>query len=173
MSRPFLRTGLTLIGLSATGLLLIADSAEECPHEHQRVEFAVSENSCGSDGLLTLESSTDGSACEITVTTSPASTESEHPLGIPLGAKLNGSDLKKGEVQIFGTLFARIGATPDGGVEDGGTTFDAGDGRVTRQLVRTCQPRLQTDGKLKLECNPDTTPADGKCSALLTISNPK
>ena len=142
-----------VVVLGATGVLLLADSAEKCSHAQQNASFSVSEG-CGPAGTLSLSVSKD--ACYLDVSGADA-------LQLPSEGRFTSStyDLIRGSWNLTGT---RIYDSAD--LADGGWPSDGGHESVTAS--RECVTAQDGD-VLKLQCTDRAeSPSDAEPRVLAT-----
>lgn len=157
-----LKNAATVATLTATALLLIADSEPEvCSRAGENVTFKVQENTCGEDGTLHLQVGQDSCIADLEVA---------RELGLPnscslpqTGALVNGGWTLSREMEFV--------ESPDGGFEPPSD----GDAPSVR-VARSCTSTPGVSGTLRLECADRTVwpeseaeqSAHPSCSAVLT-----
>lgn len=156
--KALLKNLTTAAVLATTAVLLIADSARECPRDAQEAAFDISNNTCGGSGVLRVAQGKD--ACDLTVEVSSGT-------GLPEfgDAGGSGSDLNQGGWYLHDAARTfYVGA--DGGV----VAPDAGSGTEVPGN-RHCEATREGD-VLRLSCidrRSDLSGVElGRCAAVLT-----
>ena len=139
--KPLVKSLCAVLVLGATGVLLLADSAEKCPHAKQSASFAISEG-CGPAGTLSISVPAD--VCYFQLSGADA-------LQLPAEGRYwtdaeghRSYDLVQGTWQLTGTRTYATQTLADAGwPSDGGDTFV--------NAARECFTSHEGD-ELKLRC---------------------